>query len=353
VKGALAAAALGLALCLVAGGFAAPPLYLPGLALLLMASAAAVWVLVSTAGVRLERFLASAAVEEGAPLEVSVSVACGRVAPPTALVRIWPGAEARPIPRRGAGMLATAVRFPSRGRRPLGPASVLVADPLGLCSRTVVSLPGEVLVLPRIEPVHFVERDGEAAFSGRRLTPARELGGTEVDSLQPHQAGTPASRIHWPTVARTRALMERRLVAEGERLPLIVVDPRDPTTPEALDQAVRAAASLCVHLARLGGCALLLPGDRRPASIDPGLSSFPGLHARLALLGAAAGAPPLGCVAGAGLVLWVTGAAGPCAALAQVRAPVRYLVSPHADSRWQISFSVAGCSARRLERGAS
>jgi uncharacterized protein (DUF58 family) len=353
VRGALAAAGLGLALCLVAAAFAAPPLYLPGLALLLMAGVASVWVLVSTASVRLERFLAGASVEEGAPLEVSVWVARGRVAPPTAVVRTWPGGEARSIPRRGAGTLATPVRFPSRGRRPLGPASVLVADPLGLCSRTVVSPPGEVLVLPRIEPVHFVERDGERAFNGRRLAPARELGGTEVDSLQPHQPGTPASRIHWPTVARTRALMERRLVAEGERLPLVVVDPRNPTTREALDQAVRAAASLCVHLARLGGCALLLPGDRRPASLDPGLSTFPGLHARLALLEPAAGAPPLGCLSGAGMLLWVTAAAAPSAALAQVRAPVRYLVSPHADPAWPISFSVAGCGARRVERGAS
>ena len=352
MKGALAAAGLGLALCLVAAGFSATPLYLPGLALLVMAGVATVWVRVSTAGMHLERSLIGASVEEGAPLEVTVSVARGRFAPPTALVRTWSGAETLPFPRRGAGTLATAVKFPSRGRRPLGPASVLVADPLGLCSRSVASPPGEVLVLPRIEPVRFSERDGEAAVSGRRLAPVRGLGGTEVDSLQPHQPGTPASRIHWPTVARTRVLMERRLVADGERLPLIVVDPRDPASAEALDRAVRAAASLCVHLARLGGCALLLPGDRGPAAIDPGLSSFPGLHARLALLQPAAGAPPLGSVSGAGVLLWVTGAVAPSAALAQVRAPVRYLVSPHADPRWPVSFSVAGCSARRLERGA-
>ena len=34
---------------------------------------------------------------------------------------------------------------------------------------------------------------------------------------------------------------------------------------------MRAAASLCVHLARAGGCALLLPGDRRPTVLEPTL----------------------------------------------------------------------------------
>ena len=48
--------------------------------------------------------------------------------------------------------------------------------------------------------------------------------------------------------------------------------------------AVRACASLAVHLARHGGCALLLPGDRRPVTLDPELAGWPHLHARLALV---------------------------------------------------------------------
>ena len=44
MKSALLAAGLGLALCLVAGAFAATPLYVPGIALLLMALAAGAWV---------------------------------------------------------------------------------------------------------------------------------------------------------------------------------------------------------------------------------------------------------------------------------------------------------------------
>ena len=57
--------------------------------------------------------------------------------------------------------------------------------------------------------------------------------------------------------------MERKLISEADSRPLVVLDPRAPESPEALDAAVRAAASLTVHFAKRGGCGLLLPGDRR------------------------------------------------------------------------------------------
>ena len=79
----------------------------------------------------------------------------------------------------------------------------------------------------------------------------------------------------------------------GDTLPLVVLDPRAPEAEEDLDAAVRAAASLSVHLARHGGCALLLPGDRRPSGLDATLAGWTALHVRLALLGPGAG-PSLG-----------------------------------------------------------
>ena len=78
--------------------------------------------------------------------------------------------------------------------------------------------------------------------------------------------------------------MERRLRSDGDTRPLVVLDPRRPAREEDLDAAVRAAASLCVHLARAGGCALLLPGDRRPTVLESTLIGWPHLHVRLALV---------------------------------------------------------------------
>ena len=54
--------------------------------------------------------------------------------------------------------------------------------------------------------------------------------------------------------------------------------------------AVRAAGSLCVHLARAGGCALLLPGRPPPGRDRPRPGGWPALHARLALVEAGAAA---------------------------------------------------------------
>ena len=47
---------------------------------------------------------------------------------------------------------------------------------------------------------------------------------------------------------------------------------------------MRATASLAVHLARRGGVALLLPGDRRPMMLENDLHGWAAQHVRLALL---------------------------------------------------------------------
>jgi uncharacterized protein (DUF58 family) len=219
-----------------------------------------------------------------------------------------------------------------------------ISDPLGLCRRTVLSAADEVLVLPRVEPVELGRLDGASARWHGGGAGAGAAGGTDVDSLQPHQPGTPASRIHWPTVARTATLIERRLVADADQLAVIVVDPRAPASAEALDRAVRAAASVCVHLGRRGGCALLLPGDRRATPIDRELYGFAESHVRLALLDPYAGGPSVSALTGAGSVIWVTAAPAP----PELPGAVNFLVSPHSQSRWPARFEVAGCRGYEL-----
>jgi hypothetical protein len=148
--------------------------------------------------------------------------------------------------------------------------------------------------------------------------------------------------------------MERRLIADVDLRPLVVLDPRRPSSDEALDMAARAAASLVVHLSRKGGCSLLLPGDRRPAEVDSDLRSWPPLHARLALVQAQDGAPVAGRLERAGAVFWVAaGAAAPPPGIARAAAAVRYLVTPAPVPEGRVEFTVAGCSVQRIGRGAA
>src|SRR5439155_13778283 len=169
------------------------------------------------------------------------------------------------------------------------------------------------LVLPRIEPVVPVEGGGAPGTESRARegpdsgaaarAPAPEM---ELDVLRPYRQGAPATRIHWPTLARTGELMERRFVADPRARPLIVVDAHDPVGERELDAAVRAAASLAYHLSRGGGCGVLLPGDRRPTLLRPDLRSFAEIHARLALLEPATSYPALSRRPSAAPVVWVT-----------------------------------------------
>ena len=222
---------------------------------------------------------------------------------------------------RWGGKVETTVWIRGRGRHRLQPARLEIRDPLGLRVRSVFSdEPGELLVLPRIEPVVV----GGSGAGGIRATTlagieegaaARQLDARaielEVDGLRAYREGTPASRIHWPAVARTGELIERRLISGAESAPLVALDASRPASAGALDAAVRAAGSLCVHLAGRGGCAVLLSGQQRTVEVEPDMRSWPALHARLAIIGPSNAPPVLSRVLRSGTVFWVTAHARP------------------------------------------
>ena len=234
------------------------------------------------------------------------------------------------------------LRPPRRGRWDPEPATLQLTDPLRLHTAELRGeSAGSVLVLPRIEPV--IVRDGPGGGRGDGLLDGLDgLGAAghrhPADRLRarrpcaPTVRGAPASRIHWPTVARSREMLEHRLVAGANASPLVVLDSSHPSDLEALDRAVRAAASLCVHLAPSRGCALLLAGERPPRQIDRQLQAWPRAHARLAMV--EAGGPPPGMrrVPGAGVVFWVT-ASRDAPAERLLAAGASYLVSAGAARR--------------------
>jgi len=276
---------LGVLLLLVAGTFDAEPLYVTGSALLLLGLGAAAWIGAGAWGARIEREIGRLSVVEEEPLEVVIDVSAGRLPLPPGWIDEPLLAEAvRFRPGRRRARVRVEVTFARRGRRALPPPALVLRDPFGLAQRVVRGAHGdELLVLPRVLPVRATGAGGEsmAAHARASLLAAAE---TEIDGLRPAREGSPASRIHWPALARGAGLMERKLISEADSRPLVVLDPRVPTSPEALDAAVRAAASLTVHFARRQGCALLLPGDRRATVVDTDLLAWPQRHVRLALV---------------------------------------------------------------------
>ncbi len=285
MRSAYGCAALGLLLLVVAGTFDAEPLYVTGSALALLGLGAAGWIGAGAWGAHIRREIGKRSVLEEQPLAVTIEAGAGVLPLPPG----WIDEPLLPEPVRfQAGRRSTRVRveirFGRRGRRRLAPPSLVLRDPFGLAQRVVQGdHEDEILVLPRTFPVKVNAAGGEAmpAHARAALIAAAE---TEIDGLRPFREGSPASRIHWPSVARGHGMMERKLISEADSRPLVVLDPRAPASQDTLDAAVRAAGSLLLHFAKRTGCGLLLPGDRRAVLIEPDLLAWPQAHVRLALL---------------------------------------------------------------------
>jgi uncharacterized protein (DUF58 family) len=353
MRGAIGTAALGVALVLSAATFDAEPLYVPGVAFVLLGALTGAWVWSAARGASVARAIDARRVTEDEPLRIRVVARPGRVSLPGSLILDELLDEpVRLDAQRSESGIRIDARFARRGRRILAPPSLLVRDPLGLATATVSGgEPDEILVLPRVEPVRAVESGGEGTISGRLASPltAAEV---EVDGIRQGLETTPASRIYWPGLARGHDLMERRLRADSDQRPLLVLDTRAPASEEDLDAAVRAATSLAVHLARRGGCTVLLPRDRRPTTLEQTLGGWPHLHARLALVPGGQGPITGGLVGRRGSVVYV------CAripsrlprALAGVAAGGRVLVAPGRLAGYAPTFTVGGCLGYELGR---
>jgi uncharacterized protein (DUF58 family) len=360
VRRAIGVALGGIALTLLALVFGASPLFVPGVALLLIGVGAPSWVWLSARPASLARRLDVDRVVEGEPLEAMIEVRRGLLGLPGAeLHDPLAGAPITmkvPMSLIQGGRVADVrivTRFARRGLHRLQPPSLIVCDPLGLAtlSKKAPGRPRELLVLPYTERVRWTAHGaGRRSQRTEGRSFAEPMAAVDVDGLRPYRPGTPASRIHWPALARGAGLLERRLRADRDTRPLVVLDARGAQRDGQLDAAVRAAASLAIELARRGGCRLLLPGERRAVAIEPDLASWPAAHARLALVESTAETKPplLDAVSHLGQVFYVATQPLdrlPGALAAPGRGEVIVVLPKDLEARpaGSLSFEVTGC----------
>jgi uncharacterized protein (DUF58 family) len=307
VSRAVGIALAGAALILAAYVFDASGLFVPGVAFVLLAVVVPAWIWLAARAAWVGRRFEEERVLEDQPIEARILIRRGRfglpggeIEDPFAGGAIRLAASPGTFRARRVNDLRVLARFPRRGRRRFEPPSLTLADPLGVISFRGRAGTGSqsLLVLPRTEPLRWLRSETGQQF----VSPAGPVGldtlaATEIDGLRPYQLGTPASRISWPALARGAGLLERRLRAERDSGPVVVLDVRAAADGEHVDAAVRAAASLTLELARREGCELLLPGERRPLRVRRDLGAWPGAHARLALIDGGPGAPPPGLAA--------------------------------------------------------
>ena len=347
-----------------AAAFGTASLYLPGVALLLLGVGSGAWVWLAATGARVERLPGPHTVEEEEPYPLRLELRQGLVPPP--IGELHEPLLGGPVPFGGRAVrrIRIDIRFARRGRRRLEPGALVLHDPLRLAVRELRVTGGdeELLVLPRVEEVVAVRAEGGTGAGGADARGGDRVGlrgrvdgmaaELDLDGLRPYRPGTPAARIHWPAVARSGEMLERRLSADADSVPLVVLDAARPPSEEALDRAVRAAASLCVHLARGGGCAVLLPGERRPTQLAADLGAWPALHVRLALVEPCMRPPALARARRAGAVLWVSAAGRTPRELPRSARSGSWLVAPATNLASRPEFIVAGCGGHRLGRRA-
>ncbi|MFL5859749.1 MAG: DUF58 domain-containing protein [Solirubrobacteraceae bacterium] len=308
---AAAVALCGLVLCLVSFVFDATLLFVPAVGLIALGAGIPAWLWLAARGASTHRQLPAERVIEEEPVEAIIEVRRGLLGLPGAEVidpftdtRFELSDELSPVRGERTTSVRVTSRFGRRGLHRLPAPALTVRDPLELARAEAVTAADnqQVLVLPRTEPVRWLDHghnrrlrlpDGHAG--------SEALAAVDLDGLRPYRPGTPASRIHWPAVARGAGLIERRLQADGDARPLVVLDARmragaGSVGRDRVDAAVRAAASLVLEFAAAGGCGLLLPGEQRATMIDRELVGWPAAYARLALVegGAGARAPTLG-----------------------------------------------------------
>ena len=199
------------------------------------------------------------------------------------------------IPPRGSQRVSYTVLPQTRGRYRLGPLSVDITDPFALTrQRLEFDERDELLVTPEIEDL-LGGSDGAVgqSFGASR---ARQLfrTGEEYYTMRGYQEGDDLRRIHWPSVARTGALMIRQDESAKRANGLVFVDTRaqalGQSHSQAFERAVSVGATLGVMMARRGFSLRLGTAEAPAAAVteDRFLDALAGItHAQARSIGPA------------------------------------------------------------------
>ncbi|MFI1966663.1 DUF58 domain-containing protein [Streptomyces pathocidini] len=156
------------------------------------------------------------------------------------------------------------VRSDLRGRYPLGPLQLRLADPFGMCELTRgFSSQDTLTVVPRVEPLPPVRLSGEASGYGDGRQRSLALAGEDDVLPRGYRHGDDLRRVHWRSTARYGELMVRREEQPQRAGCTVLLDTRrtayQGSGPDsAFEWAVSGAASVAVHLLERGFSVRLL-----------------------------------------------------------------------------------------------
>ena len=261
----LLAAGLALALCALVLGHRD----LLRAAVLLVALPLAALVVVSRSRYRLScaRSLAPARVQAGSPSTVQLRLdnvsrlPSGLLLMEDALPYVLGG---RPrfvldkVEPRGVREVTYPVRAEARGRYRIGPLSVRLTDPFGLCELArSFTTSDELVVTPVVHPLPAVRLGGDWTGGGDAASRSVAVSGTDDAATREYRYGDDLRKVHWRSTARVGELMVRREEQPFQSRATLLLDGRAAAhrgegPGSSFEWAVSAVASVGVGLSSAG-----------------------------------------------------------------------------------------------------
>lgn len=174
------------------------------------------------------------------------------------------GMSARPrfvvdrLEPRGRREVFYRVRSQVRGKFPIGPLKLRLADPFGMCelSRSYAGT-DDLIVIPVVEHLPFVVLGGEWTGGNDSHPSSIPSAGEDDIGTREYRHGDALHRVHWRSTARRGELMVRREEHPRQSQATLLLDARAGAHAgeglhSSLEWAVSAAASLSIHLIRRG-----------------------------------------------------------------------------------------------------
>jgi uncharacterized protein (DUF58 family) len=159
---------------------------------------------------------------------------------------------------RGHRLVSYRLRCEVRGRYRLGPLSLRIADPFGMCELSRAFRQRDTLVVtPAVEVLPAVSVAGEWSGSGDSHSRSVAAAGEDDVATREYRQGDALHRVHWRSTARRGELMVRREEQPWQSRATILLDTRAVAhrgegPGSSFEWAVSAAASVGTHLVRHG-----------------------------------------------------------------------------------------------------
>ncbi|MGH8894243.1 MAG: DUF58 domain-containing protein [Actinomycetes bacterium] len=159
---------------------------------------------------------------------------------------------------RGRREVTYVVRSDVRGRYQLGPLSIRLTDPFGMCElQRSFSARDTLVVTPPVHTLPLVQLSGEWTGSGESRSRSVASAGEDDAGTREYRQGDDLRRVHWRSTARFNQLMVRREEQPWQARCTLLLDTRTVAhggegPGSSFEWAVSAAASIGVHLVRHG-----------------------------------------------------------------------------------------------------